>query len=111
MTTFIGEQKDFSDALYALCELDYDAVEAYKAAINRLESEGYKARLYEFMLDHERHIKDISEALTKHQKLAPQKPDVKQYLTQGKVVLASLFGDKAILKAMLTCHGPRLLLH
>jgi len=102
MTTFVGEQKDFSNALYALCELDYDAVEAYKAAINHLESEGYKARLYQFMLDHERQIKDISEALVKHQKLLPQKLDAKQYITQGKIVLASLFGDQAILKAMLT---------
>ncbi len=29
-------------------------------------------------------------------------PDAKKWLTQGKVVISSLMGDKAILKAMLT---------
>lgn len=42
MATLVGTQKNFADALKALIELDYDAIEAYKAAIDRLENENYK---------------------------------------------------------------------
>jgi bacterioferritin (cytochrome b1) len=102
MTTLVGTQNEFHDALYALCELDYDAAEAYKAAINRLENVQYKHRLTEFLHDHERHIQDISSILKKHQQKTPKGPDMKQYLAQGKVALANLLGDTAILKAMIT---------
>ena len=84
MTTLVGTQNDFYDALYALCELDYDAVEAYKAAINRVENTVYKQQLTEFMHDHKRHIQEISSVLRKHQQEIPDGPDMKQYLTQGK---------------------------
>lgn len=102
MTTLVGTQNDFYDALFALCELDYDAIEAYKAAINRLENEGYKQQLLEFMHDHERHVREITMVLEKHQQQIPKGPDMKQYLTQGKVVLSNILGDKAILRAMLS---------
>lgn len=102
MATLVGTQKEFHDALYALCELDYDAVEAYKAAINRLENEIYKNTLSDFMNDHIRHIEELTSLLKTHNHPAPEGPDMKQYLAQGKVVLANLMGDKAILKAMIT---------
>ncbi|WP_131782429.1 DUF2383 domain-containing protein [Legionella gresilensis] len=102
MTTSVGVQAKFHNALYALCELDFDAVAAYKVAIDRLESEVYKERLSEFMEDHKRHIKNITNILKVHKKEIPTGPDIKQYLTKGKIVLANIFGDKAILKAMVT---------
>jgi len=102
MTTLVGTQSTFADVLYALCELDYDAVEAYQAAINRLENPIYKAKLESFKQDHERHIQEISALLRKHQGKVPEGPCPKNILTQGKVVLANLFGDNAILKAMLS---------
>lgn len=100
MTTLVGKQHDFADALYELCELDYDSIEAYEAAINRLDSENLKAQLIEFKNDHQHHVDEISVLLSKHQAKVPQGPSNKQLLTQGKVVFANLFGDKAILKAM-----------
>ncbi|STX29676.1 Domain of uncharacterised function (DUF2383) [Legionella beliardensis] len=102
MTTMVGTQNEFHDALYALCELDYDAVKAYKAAIERLESKEYRKKLTGFMRDHIRHIENITSLLTMHQQKAPEGPDLKQYLTQGKVILANLLGDEAILKAMIS---------
>ncbi|MBA2654724.1 MAG: DUF892 family protein [Gammaproteobacteria bacterium] len=102
MTTLVGTQDNFVDALYQLCELDYDAVEAYQAAINRLDREDYKGKLNEFKADHERHIREIRSLLSKHQADAPDSPSAKHLVTQGKVVLANLFGDDAILKAMLS---------
>ena len=102
MTTLVGTQTEFHEALYALCELDYDAMEAYQAAINRLEDQHFKEALAAYKADHQRHIDEVTELLKKHQKDYPDGPSAKQVLTQGKVVLAEMMGDKAILKAMLS---------
>ncbi|MBN9230017.1 MAG: rubrerythrin family protein [Legionella sp. 40-6] len=102
MVTLVGTQSNFASALYQLCELDYDAVEAYEAAINRLDNPVYKEKLEEFKEDHQRHIQQITQLLKKHQLEPPSGPGVKQLLTQGKVVFAELLGDKAILHAMLS---------
>lgn len=105
MTTFVGSQEHFMDAVKELVELDYDAVEAYEAAINRLESALYKSKLSEFKKDHERHITELSGLIKKHKDTPPSGPSAKQWLTKGKVVLANMAGDKAILKAMLDNEG------
>ncbi|HLV77356.1 MAG TPA: DUF2383 domain-containing protein [Marinobacter sp.] len=84
-----------------LVELDFDAVAAYKEAIERIENPSFKATLGEFMLDHERHIADLSEIIRKEGGTPPDSGDFKKILTKGKVQLADLVGDdKAILKAM-----------
>ncbi|MEB3703017.1 Ferritin-like domain-containing protein [Candidatus Bealeia paramacronuclearis] len=100
MIKIVGLQGDFITALKYLVELDYDAVAAYESAINRLESAPYKATLERFKIDHEGHIQGISEFLRKNDEDAPTGPSVKSIMTQGKVVISNLFGDKAILRAM-----------
>lgn len=83
-----------------LIELDYDAIEAYQAAINRLESTQYKTSLREFMGDHKRHIKELSSLVSGEGGTPAKEADAKKFLTKGKVILANLAGDDAILKAM-----------
>ncbi|OAQ22089.1 hypothetical protein K457DRAFT_131499 [Linnemannia elongata AG-77] len=56
MVTLVGTQEDFLKALTELIELDYDAVEAYQAAIERIKDPVYKENLEEFQQDHKRHI-------------------------------------------------------
>ena len=102
MVTLVGTQPKFEDALYELCELDYDAVEAYTAAINRLKNEDYKTQLRAFREDHQHHIENIRNFLKERQVDFPEGPSSKSLLTQGKVVLANLFGDKNILETMLS---------
>ncbi len=102
MTTLVGTQEHFKDALYELCELDYDAIEAYEAAINRVDNAEYRSKLTEFKNDHQRHVQEITALLESHQEKAPDGPSLKQLLTQGKVVLANMLGDEAILKAMIS---------
>ncbi|MBA2710323.1 MAG: DUF892 family protein [Tatlockia sp.] len=102
MTTLVGTQSDFTDALYELCELDYDAVETYEAAINSLENPIYIAKMKTFKADHERHVKELSGLLRKHQAKVPDRPSPKNLLAQGKVALANLIGDEAILNALLS---------
>lgn len=100
MITTVGMQKDFLSALEQLVRLDYDAIDAYEAAINRLENEYYQDKLEEFKVDHQRHIDEVSEFLRKNNKTPPVGSDIKSLLTQGKVVLAKLLGDETILRAM-----------
>ncbi|MBS0351305.1 MAG: ferritin-like domain-containing protein [Proteobacteria bacterium] len=102
MATLVGKQAEFSDALKELCELDFDAVEAYKAAIERLENNSYKEKLKQFMQDHIRHTTELSQLLSQHQVKAPTGPGSKSLLAKGKVVLGGLVGDKTILAAMKT---------
>lgn len=84
-----------------LIELEYDVVEAYEIAINRLENQEYKNRLSSFKEDHLRHISEISELLKNHDIDSPTLPGIgKKWLTKGKVVLGSLVGDLTILMAM-----------
>lgn len=103
MTTFVGSQSDFVTAIKELIELDYDAIEAYEVACNNLTNNDYKSKFKEFGKDHEKHVKELTELLTKHNATAPTGPSSgKQWLTKGKVILGSLFGDNNILKAMLS---------
>lgn len=102
MVTKVGLQSDFASALKDLIELDFDAVEAYEAAINRLENASYREKLEEFKADHQRHIEDLSNLLREKGIDAPTSPSVKQWLTKGKTILAQLLGDDAILKAMIS---------
>jgi uncharacterized protein (TIGR02284 family) len=101
MTTFVGIQEEFIDAVKDLIELDFDSIEAYQAAINRVHNEDYKTKLSEFMADHQRHVNDLSALVEKHGSTPPTTPSVgKQWITKGKIVIANLIGDEAVLKAM-----------
>lgn len=102
MATLVGTQKDLPSLLNALLELDYDAVEAYRAAIERLDGQEDKQQLTEFMGDHERHTRDLEPLVRSLGKEPSKGPDIKRWLTKGKVVIAALAGDEAILLAMKT---------
>lgn len=102
MTTFVGMQGSYAEALKELLELDFDAAEAYKTAIAKIDDENYKSKLEEFLKDHERHINELTKILNNHNEEAPTGPSIKQYLTKGKVFVADIIkGDLAILAAML----------
>lgn len=101
MATLVGTQEDFGEALKELVELEYDAIEAYEAAINRLENQDYKDNLISFKEDHTRHISELSTLLKAHNIDPPTKASlVKQWLVKGKVIIGNLAGDLQILEAM-----------
>lgn len=102
MVTFIGKEDTLEGLLSNLIKLDFDAAEAYEAAINRLECKEYKEQFRIFHNDHLDHTKTLNDILKNMGKNIQTGPDLKQYLTQGKVVLAGLISDKAILQAMKT---------
>lgn len=98
----VGIQKDFGDALKDLLELEFDALEAYNESIKRLENSEYKQQMSDFRDDHKHHIEKITQLLKTHNIEFTRGPDAKQWLTKGKVIIADLLGDTAILKAMWT---------
>lgn len=100
MVTLVGLQINFLSAVQSLLELEYDAVEAYETAIDRLNNLAYKKKLQEFKADHDRHIVELTKLIKKHDEEAPKGPSTKQWLTKGKVILANLVSDEAILRAM-----------
>jgi len=100
MATMVGTQKEIGKLLNSLLELDYDAVEAYKVAIEKLEDANDKAQLRLFMGDHERHVADLRALIATTGEKAAEGADLKAILTKGKVVLGSIVGDRAILMAM-----------
>jgi len=103
MVTMVGTQKSFIEAIKELIELEYDAIGAYNSALNNLENPEYKKRFDEFKSDHEHHISELSDFLSRYNESAPKGPDnLKKLLLKGKVEIASIFGDQNILRAMLS---------
>lgn len=99
MATVMNAKEVISD-LNDLIQLDYDAIAAYQSAIERLDTAGYKAQLTDFMGDHKRHVKELSEVVRSEGGTPATEGDAMKILTKGKVVIAGLVGDEAILKAM-----------
>lgn len=84
-----------------LIELDFDAIEAYEAAIERLESPEYRSKLNEYCEDHRRHTRDLTAQVTRLGGSPETGPGAMRLLTKGKVVIADIVaGDHAILTAM-----------
>jgi bacterioferritin (cytochrome b1) len=96
----IGKETLFVDTLKHLVALDYDAISAYQAAVDRLESSRYRRALREFMTDHWRHIQELTPIVSEFGEAAPTHPDAKVVLTKGKVLIGQIAGDRGILSAM-----------
>jgi uncharacterized protein (TIGR02284 family) len=102
MATLKGFEGNLVDLLNNLIELDYDAIEAYKAAIARMEDVGDKSTLAGFLQDHERHVSDLTGLVERMGSPAKKEGDLLQILTKGKVLIGGLVGDRVVLAAMKT---------
>jgi uncharacterized protein (TIGR02284 family) len=102
MATLVGKQSNPVSLLRALIELDWDAIEAYEAAIEKLKNATFRQQMNQFCDDHRRHVSDLNLILQRLGGEPVLKADIKRVLTKGKVYLASLFSDRAILGAMKT---------
>ena len=100
MVTIRGKELDVTDMLCNLIELDFDAIDAYQAAIDRLEDFMTQQQMRAFMGDHERHTRELSEFVTRFGGEPPTTGDFKRVLAKGKVVIGRLVGDRGILMAM-----------
>ena len=102
MVTTVGMNPDFKVVIESLITLEHDAMAAYEAAIERLDNMSYKAQMQEFLQDHQRHVQELMECAPRYGITIPTGGDLKKMLTTGKVMMADLLGDGAILRAMKT---------
>jgi bacterioferritin (cytochrome b1) len=98
MVTLVGTQEDFLDALKEFLELEYNTVETYTAAIDRVDEQAVSEKLKTFRRDHEQLIKNIINWFEQHGQEVSKGPSGKQILDIGAVSISKLLGDKAILK-------------
>ena len=102
MVTMVGNEDGIKDLVTNLIYLEHDAIAAYDNCIERLDDEALSARIAEFKQDHLRHLDVLRRIAAETGAEAPVEGDMKQILTTGKIVLADLRGDAAILKTMKT---------
>ncbi|WP_299564946.1 ferritin-like domain-containing protein [uncultured Sulfitobacter sp.] len=102
MPTTVGTEKAAGDLIKNLLILEHDAIAAYDSTIERLESAEYRQQIETFRHDHEAHVQELGRIADSLGIDKPMEGDMKQWLTTGKVALADLAGDNAILKAMKT---------
>jgi rubrerythrin len=100
MVTFVGTQSDFLNALNDLLELEYEALEIYEAAINRLENEKYADKLREFKSDHQKHVDKLTTLIKDHGKDPAVGPSGGQVLAISNIAIRKLIGDESVLKGL-----------
>jgi uncharacterized protein (TIGR02284 family) len=91
---------DLVRMLNNLIELDFNAVEAYEAAIKHLKTTSDKEQLRKFMEDHRRHTEELSRVLEQNGNVPARKGSLGQIPMKGKILLARAGGDIDILYAM-----------
>lgn len=96
----MADTKNVAKHLNNLIQLDYDAIAAYDAAIERLENPDYETKLREFRDDHLAHVEKLGELVQAQGSEPASSSDMKKVLTKGQVVVGGLVGDGAILEAM-----------
>ena len=102
MVTTVGNEGDITKLVQDLLYLEHDAIAAYDSAVDKLKSEAFKVRVADFRNDHLAHVSTLKTMASQLGIEAPREGDMKQMLTTGKVAIAGLMGDSAILKAMKT---------
>jgi rubrerythrin len=102
MVTMVGNEGNIEKLVKDLLYLEHDAIAAYDSCIERLDDKTLSANIAEFKQDHLQHVVVLNEMARELGIEAPTEGDMKQMLTTGKIALADLMGDSAILKAMKT---------
>jgi len=100
MVTTVGTESSLTDLVENLLLLEHDAIAAYDQTISRLENANYKQKIAAFKSDHDRHVQELTRLASAVGAKIHREGDAKQMLTTGKVAMASLIGDNAILTAM-----------
>ncbi|WP_299651542.1 ferritin-like domain-containing protein [uncultured Jannaschia sp.] len=102
MVTTVGNETTFDKLVTDLIYLERDAIAAYDSSIERLSDTALSDQVAQFRQDHMQHLDVLTEMAAEAGAEAPTEGDAKQMLTTGKIAMADLMGDGAILKAMKT---------
>ena len=102
MVTTVGTESSIGKLVTNLIYLEHDAIAAYDSCIERLDDKALSSQIAQFRQDHLQHLDVLNEMARELSIDAPTEGDMKQMLTTGKIALADMMGDAAILKAMKT---------
>lgn len=90
------------DGLNDLLQLDHDAIGAYEIAIEKLQDRDHADQIAGFKRDHERHVRELNEAITRLGGTPKNEPHATGPLKQALQSLGGLAGDKGVLIAWRT---------
>jgi ElaB/YqjD/DUF883 family membrane-anchored ribosome-binding protein/rubrerythrin len=90
------------DGLNDLLQLDHDAVAAYDVAISRLEDRDHADQIAGFRRDHERHVRELNELVTRLGGTPVNHPHATGPIKTALQALGGLAGDKGLLMAFRT---------
>ena len=82
--------------------MEYDADEACRIAIDHLADPRYQDQLTAFRADYQRHLRELEPIVRRLGGKPPSRLDIRGRLEEGKVLLAQLGSDDAILKTIRT---------
>mgnify|MGYP000382872062 CR=1 FL=1 len=102
MVTMVGNESSIEKLVTNLISLERDAIAAYESTIERLDDKTLSSQVESFRQDHLQHLDVLNEMARELAIDAPTEGDMKQMLTTGKIAMADMMGDGAILKAMKT---------
>ena len=102
MGEMIASEEQIVKNLSSLIALDFDAIEAYQAAIDRLHSPLDQDQLRSFLADHRRHVFELSPLVAEFHGRPVTEADFRRIITKGKVVLGGVIGDRGVLEAMMS---------
>jgi len=100
MGTMIGTEVRSEKVLEHLLEYEYDVLEAYRAAKGRLSHSEEVAMVGSFEREHLEQIQILARIARTAVERLPREGDWRQILTEGKVVIAGLVGELAVLRAV-----------
>lgn len=100
MATAVDIESDVIDMLNDLIQLEYASIQAYEGAIERLDSSEHQRQITEFKENRERHTRELDHLVRELQGKPVNGAVISNVVAAGKIALADLLGDKAVLKAM-----------
>ncbi|MGO8049810.1 DUF2383 domain-containing protein [Rhizobium leguminosarum] len=101
MVAVVGNESSIEKFVTDLLYLEHDAIAAYESCIERLDNKEFSAQIATFREDLQ-HLQVLNEMAREMGIEAPTEGDMKQMLTTGKIAIADIMGDAAILRAMKT---------
>ena len=98
----MGSEENLLDLLNRIMELDQEATEAYRAAVQRVADSRDRGRIVAFLDDHLRHMEDLSALLRDlgGEPASAVEGDGEPIRREGNAVIFALFGDRLILEAL-----------
>lgn len=87
------------EGLNDLLQLDHDAIGAYRIAIEKLESRDWAMQISGYLTDHERHVRELTEAVVGLGGTPMNEPHATGPFKQALQSLGAVGGDKGLLMA------------